>query len=122
MKMNDLAGVAKDFLTECGEDYVGLWSLVFRIRYIGLSDDSAVMKAALDVVTPLLRDKKISAGQFVAPELRSKRVVDKHGFEEWTMNPQDIVARIENEWKLLRRDPILGEIVWFTLPGAAGPE
>jgi hypothetical protein len=117
----DLTSIARDFLTECGEDYVGLWSLVWQIRRAGMADDSAVMNAALAVVTPLLKERKISAGQFVGRELCSSRLVDKHGFEEWKMDPQHVVARIEKEWTQLGRDPGLGEIVWFTTPGAAGP-
>jgi len=60
MTTNDLITVARDFLAECSEDYVGLWSLVWRIRRTGAVDDSDVRKTTLDLVAPLLSKKESS--------------------------------------------------------------
>jgi hypothetical protein len=115
MTMNDLTTIAQDFLTECREDYVGLWSLVARIRRAGAADDSNIRKTTLDLVTPPLSEKRIVAGQFVPEGKRHPgQSLDKNGFETWQMRREDVIAKIESEWKELGRDPILGEIVWFT--------
>lgn len=39
------------------------------------------------------------------------------GFEPWPLHPEEAVARIEEEWKGLGRDPDIGEIVWSAMTG-----
>jgi hypothetical protein len=100
----DLSAISKQFFDECNEDYVGLWSLVWHIRRAGMMDDSAVIQAALSVLLPLLLGGQIIAGQFE----------DKTKFQEWNLRPPEVIRKIESEWRMLGRDPSLGEIAWFT--------
>jgi hypothetical protein len=83
-----------------------------------VTDDSSVIKAAIDIVKPLLSEDKIVAVQFIPPAKRyPDHPLDQNGYETWRMLPEQVVARIESEWRDLGRDPRFGEIVWFTIPG-----
>ena len=112
--MENLTEVKRDLLAECQEDYVGLWSIVARIRRVGIIDDSAVREAALDVLRPLLSEERIAAGQFVARCDQAAHPRDEYRFEIWKKSPEEVILNIETEWAKLGRDPALGEIVWFT--------
>lgn len=112
--MSDLTTITRDFLAECDEDYVGLWSLVQRIRRAGAADDSNILKTTLDLVLPFLSEGTIIAGQFVRDDEFHATPFDGYEFHQWTMATSEVVAKIEAEWKELGHDPSPGEIVWFT--------
>ena len=107
MQKYDLAGAMRDILIECKEDQVGLWSVVRYVKETGVVDNGEVAETTLHLLNELL-----SAGRIVAGEFR----YEDDEFHRWEMNPQDIVAKIEDEWKKLGRDPTIGEIVWFVAP------
>ncbi len=39
---------------------------------------------------------------------------DGSAFVQWGLGPEEAVARIDEEWGQLGRDPRLGEVVWLT--------
>ena len=100
--MNDLIPIAQQVRAECREDYVGLWSIVRRIRGAGVADRSSVIEITLALLRQLLSEGEIIAGQFADRK-----------FHEWKAPPQEIIAKIESEWTNLGRDPDIGEIAWF---------
>lgn len=112
--MSDLTTITQDFLAECHEDHVGLWSLVKRIRRAGAADDSNILKTTLDLVLPFLSEGAIIAGQFVRDDKFHAGPLEGYEFHQWNLPPQEVIAKIEEEWTKLRRDPSGGEIVWFT--------
>jgi hypothetical protein len=112
--MNDLTTVAQEFLTECREDYVGLWSLVKRIRHAGAADDSNILKTTLDLVLPFLSEGAIIAGQFARDGEVHATPFEGYEFHQWKMPTHEVIAKIDAEWKELGREPNIGEIVWFT--------
>ena len=102
MTINNLISIELQILAECREDYVGLWSIVRRIRSANAVNHSKVIETTLTLLTQLLSEGRIIAGQFV-----------DHTFHEWKMRPQEVIAKIEHEWTSLGHDPDIGEIVWF---------
>jgi hypothetical protein len=112
--VSDLTTVTRDFLAECHEDHVGLWSLVKRIRRAGVADDSDILTTTLDLVLPFLSEGAIIAGQFVRDDQVHATPFDGYEFHQWTMPTREVIAKIEAEWRELGRDPNIGEIVWFT--------
>lgn len=102
MTMNDLTPIARQILGECREDYVGLWSIVRRIRGAGVEDRTRIIETTLPLLTQLLSEGRIKVGQF-----------SDQKFHEWKVQPQDAIAKIESEWKKLGRDPDIGEVAWF---------
>jgi len=101
---NDLQEIAKDFLTEAQEDYVGLWSLVWDIKNDFPELDRNESRASvLNIIRELLHENLIKAG---IPKISGD-------FEEWTGSVEEIVSRIRNEWEELGTDPTIGDIVWF---------
>ena len=112
--MSDLTTITQDFLAECDEDYVGLWSLVTKIRRAGAAEGSNILKTTLALLTPLLSDKKIVAGGFVRDDKFHASPLEGYEFHQWNMPPREVIAKIEEEWTKLGRDPSGGEIVWFT--------
>lgn len=95
-------------LLECREDHVGLWSVLWHVRWAGILDESERMDTTLALVSELLSKDDIVAGQF------EKIAEDKWVFHIWKMSPEEIVRRIKAEWIQLGHDPTLGDIVWFT--------
>src|SRR6202021_3824306 len=112
--MNDLTTVAQQFLTECSEDHVGLWSLVREIRRAGAVDDSNILGTTLTLLMPFLAEGNIIAGEFVRNDKFHTSPLDGYEFHKWKMPPREVIAKIESEWTQLGRDPNIGEIVWFT--------
>src|SRR5947208_4142129 len=104
--MMTLDKVRDDVLTECADDHVGLWSLVWQVRHeLGTSDPDVLRRQVLDLIRQLLASGKVRAG-FPAP--------DGRGFREWSLPPDQLIARIQAEWNALGRTPDIGDIVYFT--------
>jgi hypothetical protein len=97
-----MSGIVKEFAYECAEDFVGLWSIVWKVRSVrpGLAE---AREATLEIVRALLDPGQIVAGQ----------MVEERGFVRWHESPNDAVRRIRREWVALGREPNLGDIVWF---------
>jgi hypothetical protein len=103
--MEMLSKVRDDFLVECADDYVGLWSAVRQVRAVfGGGPPEKVQEATLRILRELLREGLIVAG-----------VPTKAGdLVPWQSPPNETVERIRHEWSALGRDPNIGDIVWFT--------
>jgi hypothetical protein len=100
--MSDLTKVTQEFIAECQEDYVGLWSLVKRIRSAGFNKESEILEKTLSQLSPLLAQGKISAGQF-----------ENGKFHLWEDSSDGVIQRIKREWLELSRPLNIGDIVWF---------
>src|SRR5947209_13482420 len=106
--MTTLEQVREDVLTECADDYFGLWSILWRVRNLtGEADPAVRRRQTLELVRSLLESGRVRAG-FPTP--------DGAGFRPWTLSPAEAVARIAAEWDALGREPNVGDIVWFTTP------
>lgn len=106
--MTTLEQVREDVLAECADDYVGLWSILWQIRYrTGEAEAIVRRRQTLELVRSLLESGRVQAG-FPTP--------DGAAFRPWTLSPAEAVARIAAEWDALDREPNIGEIVWFTTP------
>ncbi len=90
-------------LTECEDDYVGLWSILRQVREAHYPHPQVV---TLGLLHYLLAAGIIEAG---LPDANG-------GFQAWTLEPNDTISRIAAEWTRLGRDPDIGDIVWFTTP------
>jgi hypothetical protein len=102
---NTIEEISNDFLSEAHEDYVGLWSLIWRIKnLLGEGDPQRVRAVTMAVLTELFQEALIKAGM---PNAEGE-------FEEWKDGPDEIIKRIEGEWHQLGREPNIGDIVWFT--------
>jgi hypothetical protein len=101
--MIKLSKVQTQIMAACRDDYEGLWAI---LEYLREEDPRLVSPpAALRVLKPLLEEGLIQAG-FPTSDSRS--------FEPWRMPVEMILERILLEWKILGREPTVGEVVWFT--------
>jgi hypothetical protein len=96
-------------LDHCADEYTGLWLAVAELRMA--SGGAIDFRRILDILYGLLSSGLLQAG---IPTLDG-------GFEPWLLAPEEVLARIEDEWTLLGRDPDIGEIVWFTMSEKAVP-
>jgi hypothetical protein len=95
--------VLERILTECEDDYVGLWSIYRQVKEAGIADPKTFTLALVDF---LLSARIVEAG-----------VPDANGdFHAWNLMPSETLERIEKEWSSLGRTPDIGDIVWFTTP------
>ncbi len=99
-----IKAIFRAFANECGEDFVGLWSISWKVRQLRprLSDDD-VRVATLEIARMLLDTHDIVAGY----PTRDGR------FVRWPEEPAEAIQRIEREWLALGRNPDIGDIVWF---------
>src|SRR4051812_22943418 len=88
-------------LTECEEDYVGLWSIYRQVKAAHIADAKTFTLALIDF---LLSAGIVEAG---VPDAQG-------GFHAWQLSPEDALQRITREWSSLGREPDIGDIVWFT--------
>jgi hypothetical protein len=107
--MTDLSEVMNAIYGECHDDYVGLWSIVREIRETTNLEGGELVRASLHVLGQLLSQGGIVAGEFEGDR-----------FHVWNLKPEEVVARVELEWRALGRDPDIGEIVWFTAAEGLG--
>jgi hypothetical protein len=106
--MKSIEQISNEFLSECHDDYVGLWSLIWTIENkVGETNPQRARALTISLITDLLKEGLIKAGM---PNANGE-------FEEWPGTPGELVKRIEREWDQLGREPNIGEIVWFTASG-----
>lgn len=111
--MQNIKKIKLEFLRECYDDYVGLWSLIREIKLQMKSEDpKSVRDMTIKVIAELLRQGFIKAG---IPRISGQ-------FEEWGLNPEQTIGRIEEEWDKLEAEPNIGDIVWFTTTEAGDAE
>jgi hypothetical protein len=113
-------------LNECRADEVGLWSIIWEVRYAlnrnrypGKEDDSAdprgVRIITMELVKELIASGQVQVGCY-SP--------DGSGIVPWTIPAEQIVARINLEWDSLGREPNIGEVAVFFggNPGDSSPK
>jgi len=97
--------ISNGFLAECREDYVGLWKLLWRIgKETGEKDSNSTRLIALALLKELLKEGLVEAGM---PDANGE-------FEKWRGSSEEIIRRIEAEWDRLGKEPVIGDVVWFT--------
>lgn len=104
MKLYNLDKIRNEFLDECREDYVGLWSLNWSVRNETGENPRTIRDITIGLLTKLLEEDLIKAG---LPD-------EKGEFEEWHQSADEIIKRIQTDWDHLGREPDIGDIVWFT--------
>jgi hypothetical protein len=108
--MNPLDQIKQDFLAECADDFVGVWSL---LRTVNFTIPNLTSIESQGITLRLLEDL-LRAGTIIVLQISNSRL------EAWNSPPASAVKRIKDEWDALGRDPDVGEIAWFTLPMSDG--
>lgn len=104
MKLDELKS---NLLTECSDDYVGLWRFPWDVREeLGIVEESEVKQVALGIIKDLLLSGVIVAGD-----------LDGGKFSPWQARPTEAFDRIQSSWDSLGREPGMLEIAWLTAPG-----
>lgn len=118
----------REFLEDCRDDDhpEELWKLIWIIKYIyndleyppedkDRADPATVKRVALEIV-----DELLEAGDILA-SFTNYPIGDIYKLELCLLPHDQILHRIEAEWKALGREPSMCEIVAFTAPagGAA---
>jgi hypothetical protein len=101
-----LQDIEQSVLQECEDDYVGLWSIFWRITAgFPEADESLTRALAVAIVFDLLSSNLVVAG-FPTP--------DGRGFEAWTLSPAETARLVKREVTFLDRSPTIGEVLWLT--------
>jgi hypothetical protein len=106
MLWNDtLERILTDVLAEAQEDLVGVWLVRKWVqRAFPLLEPNAARGATLGVIERALGTGRVEAGGF-EPATTS--------FQRWHLDARGSVDRIERTWKVLRRDPDIGDNLWL---------
>lgn len=101
--MPSYASIVDDVMAELPEDRVGLWWIPSGLRDdFAIADADEVRERSLALVHEILSRPGVHFGQFVSGR-----------FERWTLAPDEVVERIDQDWRRLGRPPDIGEIGWF---------
>jgi hypothetical protein len=104
--MPTLKSLKQHILTECDEDYVGLWSVIRDVEEsLSTTDETIIRKKALSLLHDMLVAGEIKAGF---------PTNDGSGFRSLCLTPEKIIEQIETDWPVGARRPTIGEGVWFT--------
>ena len=101
-----LSEIREELLAEGLDDCVGLWELpwILRRRDADCMDDE-VREQALEIVGSLLREELMESG-----------ALQENGeFVAWTCTPEEVLARIDREWRDLGQDPSIGQVCWLSI-------
>ena len=102
--MLTLDSLKQSILTECEEDYVGLWSVIRDVEdHFPKKGEAAIREQVLRLLLELLLANEIRAG---FPDEEGK-------FRSLRTTPEKILERIAAEWSPGQR-PTIGEGLWFT--------
>ena len=101
--MVDLSQLIRSIRNELADDYIGLWTIVREVQQTA-TDPNEVTELTISLVRELLKDPLVVAGDFVGGK-----------FVRSSESSNELVTRIEAQWKALGRSPDIGEIVWFSL-------
>lgn len=95
-----------EFVAECKDDYVGLWSFVREVKDCNpMSSDNSIRHEVIKALSDLCLKNKVVVGEF-----------DSTGnFFIWSSPILESMRIIEKKWIELDRVPDIGDIVWFTL-------
>ncbi len=97
--------LVEDLIKEAVIDEVGLWLVIAKLRNdLQVPDSKRLRAAVLDCVRNLLESGEVVAGYYKP---------DGKGIEVWDIPIADILARIDDEWDKLGREPNIGEIAVF---------
>jgi len=96
--------IVRDLNLAGKEDYVGIWQIMSAVTHnFKLSNPADVRRLTLDVVRGLL----VSGA-------RAVDLTPGGGCTPWQdQRPDAVVARVNNGWDSLGREPDIGDIVWF---------
>lgn len=89
-----------EFLLECKYDFGGIWQAV---EFARRQDPAVTKRGIIGRLRYLLRRGLVMAGD---PQMGGP-------FKPWEGTPEEIIDRIEREWRDLGKDPMLGDITWF---------
>lgn len=104
--MIELGELERQVLVAGRDDHIGLWWVLGEISdRLPSADSAALREMTLSVIGDLLRRGLVKAG-FPTREGR--------GFDAWSTTAEEIISRIDSEWRALGRAPNIGEIVWLT--------
>jgi hypothetical protein len=103
--MTELNDREREFLIEGLDDWIGLWRFARAAR-----DDqpAATVDAIREQTLPMIR--KLVVGEYMKAGALTE---DAPGFVPWNEQGEAAVARIDEEWRALGRDPNIPDICWF---------
>ena len=86
------------------DDWVDLSGVISAVREVVSSEHGDLIDITLHVVRELLSNDLAVVGT-LSPDMTA--------FDPWASSIPDSLARIEREWRALKREPKLWEICWF---------
>jgi hypothetical protein len=106
-KNEEIKKIANSVIAECHSDYDGLWCIIGAVKYHEVPFEKSDIRATVfEIIHRILQEKDIVVGDFV-------RKNDVIHFQPWDYSIEQAIARIDNEWNQLGRDPGVNEIAWF---------
>lgn len=106
--MTALETIRDDLISECRDDFVGIWSVLWQVKNrIGTQDPLELQRLTLELIHDLLETRTVQAGTF-GPGGKQ--------FRSWNVPPEQAVDAIKQEWDALGREPNIGDIAYLTTP------
>ncbi len=95
----------KHLIREAAEDEVGLWYVVRCVRDdLHVTESSEARRISMSLVRDLLGSGEVQAASHNYPHSL---------YKPWSLTDNEVIARINEEWDKLGRDPNIAEVVVF---------
>jgi hypothetical protein len=106
-----LETIRDDLISECQEDFVGIWSVLWQVKNrIGTQDPVELQRLTLELIREILETRTVQAGTF-APGGQQ--------FRSWNVPPEQAVDTIKQQWDALGREPNIGDIAFLPAVNSA---
>lgn len=102
MNENDYTSKYNEFIFECEDDYVGLWSILKSLKISDIKRSKNIPTLKKIIYNSITYDGVI-AGQY-----------SDENFIKWNLSAAEILEKIFLDWSELGELPDIGDIVWFT--------
>lgn len=98
-----IENVRRGILSECSDDYVGMWSIVWLLRRDHKeASEAEIRRMAMEILRPLLEEGLIEAGP-----------IEGDWSEAWSLPPIEVLSKIEALWDDFGSEPQMWDICWF---------
>jgi hypothetical protein len=106
MAQDPLDTLKYNLLAEGAEDFLGLWEILWEVHHtLGVVGVAEARAKTIELIRGYLEEGLVIPGLPIG---------NGPDFAPMDLTPEEAIAAIESAWRELQREPVAGDICWFT--------